>query len=303
MNDRNANPGIHLLHKRVGPTSFSLVRAQIQSAVASHGKRHPKICHGGTLDPFASGLLLILVEPANRLFDYLHAIPKVYEATVRWGVETDNGDPLGKPVFAGDASRLSPSQLDDFLATFIGWHDQTPPATSAKRIAGERAYLKAHRGETVVMPPSRVYLHDARWLSHDLPTESRLRLTVRGGYYVRSLARDLGRLAGCGAHLTQLHRTSIGPWPDPGPGRTVALHGRDLLPWAAARNLSDQEVGDLRQDRPIPAGRLDPPDWRLPPGFPDPQAPIRGFHLDRLACLLRQADQALQILTKLPGGL
>jgi tRNA pseudouridine55 synthase len=299
-------PGIHLLHKPVGPTSFSLVRECIASAEASHGKSRPKICHGGTLDPFAHGLLLILVEPANRLFDHLHAIPKTYEATVRWGVETDNGDLLGRPTFTGDPSALpclTPTQLDAALATFVGWQAQTPPPTSAKRIAGERAYLRAHRGETVVMPPSRVCLHEASWLAHDLPQESRLRLTVRGGYYVRALARDLGRLLNCGAHLTSLHRTAIGPWPDPGPGRTIELHGRDILPWAPTRLLTDQEVGDLRQGRPISATPLLPPDWPLPPGFPDPQAPIRGFHLGRFACVLRAADDGLRLLTELRGGM
>src|SRR6185295_4688467 len=98
-------PGIHLIHKPPGPTSFSLVQAYLQSAqteASSSGRRVPRICHGGTLDPFASGLLLILVEPATKLFDYLHDIPKVYEATIRWGIETDNGDPLGKTTFTGD---------------------------------------------------------------------------------------------------------------------------------------------------------------------------------------------------------
>ncbi|MGD0137980.1 MAG: tRNA pseudouridine(55) synthase [Tepidisphaeraceae bacterium] len=297
------NPGIHLVHKPVGPTSFSFVQTYIQAARAHKERRPPRICHGGTLDPFASGLLLILVEPATRLFQYLHAIPKVYDTTVYWGVETDNGDPHGRVVFTGDSSGLSPGQLDDALATFVGWHDQIPHATSAKRIDGERAYLKAHRGETVVMPASRVYLHEARWLGHDLPRHSRLRMTVRGGYYVRALARDLGRLVGCGAHLTELHRTAIGPWTDPGPDQYVEIHGRDLLPWAPTRLLTDQDVGDLRQGREIPMGDLVPPDWPMPSGFPDPQAPVRGFHLDRFCFLLSPVGGNLKLLSALHGGL
>jgi tRNA pseudouridine55 synthase len=296
-------PGIHLFHKPVGPTSFSIVQRCIQSANQLNPHRPPRICHGGTLDPFAQGLLLILVEPATRLFDHLHAIPKVYRATIRWGVETDNGDPLGQTTFTGDPSNLSPQKLDEALASFVGWREQIPPATSAKRIDGERAYLKAHRGETVIMPPSRVYLHEARWLRHDLPKESELQMTVRGGYYVRSLARDLGRLLGCGAHLTTLHRTSIGPWNDPGPGRSVEIHGRDLLPWAPVRLLSDQEVGHLRQRQTIPRLNLLAPDWPLPPGFPEPEAPVRGFHLGRLAFLLKPQEDRLAVLSALPGGL
>ena len=296
-------PGIHLLHKPIGPTSFSIVQSCIQSTktVPSQGK--PKICHGGTLDPFAHGLLIILAGSATRLFEHLHTIPKVYETTVRWGVETDNGDLHGRPTLTGDPSALSAQQLADVLGTFVGWHDQIPPATSAKRVDGERAYLKAHRGETVVMPPSRVYLHEARWLSHNLPHDSRLQLTVRGGYYIRALARDLGRLVGCGAHLTDLHRVAIGPWSDPGIGNAVAVQGRDLLPWAPSRTLSDQDVGDLRQDQTISLTGVLPPEWSVPANFPYPDAPVRGYHLGRLAFLLRPKESRLAAVTAFRGGL
>jgi len=296
-------PGIHLVHKPVGPTSFSLVQSAIASAREEQPHGRPRVCHGGTLDPFAHGLLPLLVGPATKLFEHLHAIPKVYEATVRWGVETDNGDLYGRAVFEGDAALLSPGQLEDALATFVGWREQVPPATSNKRVGGERAYVKAHRGEPVDLPPSRVYLHEARWLGHDLPRQSRLRIVVRGGYYVRSLARDVGRLVGCGAHLTALHRTAIGPWTDPGPDRTVALAAPGLLPWACSRTLTDQEVGDFRQHRTICVGDLLPPDWRLPDGFPDPEGPIRAFHQDRLSFLLRRDDDRLRVLTRLGVGL
>ena len=296
-------PGIHLLHKPVGPTSFSIVQACTASLGDERGKRHTRLCHGGTLDPFAHGLLLILVGQATKLFDHLHAVPKVYEATVRWGIETDNADLLGRTTFEGDASTLTPQQLDDALATFMGWRDQIPPATSAKRIGGERAYEKAHRGEHVELPPSRVYLHEATWLSHDLPRESRLRIVVRGGYYVRSLARDLGRTLRCGAHLTTLHRTAIGPWIDPTSDARVELRGRDLLPWASSRELSDHEVGDLRQERTIPVGELVAPDWRVPEGFPNPEAPARGFHRGKLVFLMERDDANLRPTTTLLGGL
>lgn len=270
---------------------------------ARDGRKPLRVCHGGTLDPFASGLLLMLVEPATKLFDYLHAIPKIYHATVRWGVETDNGDPNGKIISSGDASGLNESQLAEALTTFVGWHEQIPHATSAKRIGGERAYLKAHRGETVEMPPSRVYLHEAAWLGHDLPSESRLRMIVRGGYYVRALARDLGRMLGCGAHLSQLHRSAIGPWNDPGPDRVSEVHGREIMPWASSRDLTEQEIGELRQRREIELGELQPPDWQLPVGFPDPQAPVRGFHQGKFCCLLTIAENRLRLLSALWAGI
>ncbi len=296
-------PGIHLFHKPVGPTSFSIVKGCHDSLRTDRGRKPPRLCHGGTLDPFACGLLLILVEPATKLFDHLHDIPKTYEATVRWGVETDNGDPHGPITFTGDASSLTPSQLDETLASFTGWHEQTPHATSAKRIDGERAYEKAHRGETVVMQPAKVYLHEAAWLSHDPPRESRLRLTVRGGYYVRALARDLGRRLGCGAHLSQLRRAAIGPWADPGPGRTQVITGEALMPWLPVRELSDQEVGDLKQERIITAGAMRAGSWMLPEGFPPPGAMVRGFHRGRFCFLLAREGNGLHRVAALRGGL
>lgn len=296
-------PGIYLAHKPVGETSFSLVRAAMEELhAASPGKRIP-VCHGGTLDPFAEGLLLLLVGQATRLMDLIHPIPKRYVAEVVWGAETDNGDLLGRVVHQGDTSGLTPAALDAALARFRGWHDQVPPATSAKKVGGEPAYRKAHRGEEVVLPASRVYLHEARWLEHDLPRSSRLELTCRGGFYVRALARDVGRVLGCGAHLSRLHRSAIGPWEDPGLGQRVGLHGRELLPWCSTRELSDAEVGELRRERLIPRGRLLAPDWRLPAGFPDPDAPVRGFHQGRLAMLLRERDGQLQPDMELRGGL
>ncbi len=163
--------------------------------------------------------------------------------------------------------------------------------------------MRAHRGETVALPPSRVYLHEARWVSHALPGESRLRVVVRGGYYVRALVRDLGRALGCGAHLAGLRRTSIGPYEDPGGGGApVARHGRDVLPWAPSRVLTDYEVGQLRQALPIPRGAETPGDWCVPSGFPDPAAPIRGFHLGKLVYLLQAEGESLKTLAELRGG-
>lgn len=295
-------PGIHLLHKPVGSTSFSIVQKCLDDLRADRSRRSPKLCHGGTLDPFASGLLLILVEPANKLFDYLHDIPKTYETTVRWGTETDNGDPHGNIIHTGDASHLTPSLLDETLASFIGWREQTPHATSAKRIDGERAYVKVHRGETVVMKPAQVYLHEATWLSHDLPYQSRLRITTRGGYYVRALARDLGTVLKCGAHLSQLHRTAIGPWRDPGLNQTTIINGEAVMPWLPVRELSDQDVGDLRQETAIDRGDLRAGSWAMPQGFPQPREMVRGIHRERFCFLLKPENEKLLRAVNLRGG-
>src|SRR5439155_22172270 len=121
-------PGVHLLHKPAGPTSFQ----RMNEALGQLG-RPKRACHGGTLDPFASGLLLLLVGGATKLLDLLHPAPKRYAAEIAWGEETDNGDPLGEVVARGDASGLTQARLEDALRPFLAWTEQVPPATSAKK--------------------------------------------------------------------------------------------------------------------------------------------------------------------------
>lgn len=293
--------GIHLVHKAVGQSSFDVIRGFKRRAFEA-GQKKLALGHGGTLDPFADGLLLVLAGQATRLMELMHPLPKTYVAEVAWGAETDTCDLHGKVISASEA-RPSPEALEAALAPFLGWTDQVPPATSAKKIDGEAAYKKAHRGEDVVMKPCRVFLLSARWLAHDLPHGSTLELTCRGGYYVRSLARDLGRALGCGAHLTALHRTAIGPWRDPGEGQERLLTGADLLPWCPSRLLTDEEAGHLSHGRVIPVGEAVPPVWVMPEGFPDPGAPLRALHAGRLVALLKPAEEGLRTFANLRGGL
>lgn len=286
-------PGIHLVHKPAGPTSFSLVQAFIEE-VRRSGMRPGKlpVCHGGALDPFAEGLLLLLAGQATRLMELVHPVPKVYLAEIAWGAETDNGDLLGQVTKSAKSISLDERRLEQELAKLVGWTDQVPPATSNKRIGGERAYRKAHRGEEVVLPPSRVYLHAARFLSHDLPRSSTVELVARGGYYVRALARDLGRATGAFGHLTKLRRTAIGPWGDPPEGRLL-IRGRDLLPWCASVEVTERELNLLRAGQGIPVRAVEPATWALPEGFPDPQAPLRAFLGGALVAMLREKDGKL----------
>lgn len=294
--------GIHLVHKTVGQSSFDVIRGFKRRAFEA-GQKKLALGHGGTLDPFAEGLLLVLAGQATRLMELMHPLPKTYVAEVAWGVETDTCDLQGLRLGEEAAVDLAPEALDAALEPFLGWTDQVPPATSAKKIDGEAAYKKAHRGEVVLMRPSRVFLLSARWLVHDLPRRSTLELTCRGGFYVRSLARDLGRALGCGAHLTALRRTAIGPWTDPGEGRERLLTGADLLPWCPSRLLTGEEAIHLGHGRSIPAGEPVPPAWILPEGFPDPGAPLKGLHAGRLVALLKPAEEGLRTFANLRGGL
>jgi len=287
-------PGIYLVHKRAGQTSFSLVQAFMEERRKA-GIRPDKlpVCHGGALDPFAEGLVLLLAGDATRLMHLLHPVPKSYIATIAWGTETDNGDPLGRVVAEGDTAALSPASLEAALAPFIGWHDQVPPTTSNKRVGGERAYRRAHRGEQFEVPPSRVYLHSAAFIAHDLPRSSTLRLTSAGGYYVRALVRDLGRATGARAHLQTLSRTAIGPWSDPSAEERIVLHGAALFPWCPSVTVDGAEAAALKARRPIPARPADPPAWTFPPGFPDASPPLRALHGGALIAILRPRGEEL----------
>lgn len=285
--------GIYLVHKPPGRTSFDLVR-DFMEEVRLAGIRRDKlpVCHGGVLDPFAEGLVLLLAGQATRLMDLLHPVPKTYVAEIAWGAETDNGDPLGKVVAHGDATALTVALLEAALPRFLGFQEQVPPSTSNKRIGGERAYVRAHRGEVFELPPSRVYLHEARFTAHDLPRASTLRLVCGGGYYVRSLVRDLGRAVSARAHLSALRRTAIGPWEDP--SERILVRGAALFPWCPSREVTSAELGALRSGEAIPAGEIRTADWRVPDGFPDPRAPIRALYGDALHALLREEGGALR---------
>lgn len=282
------------VHKQAGVTSASLVE---DFRRAHAGNFTLKVSHGGVLDPFAEGLVILLVGAANRLFEALHEAPKTYVAGVRFGVETDTGDAGGRVLRAGDPSAVTPGRVEEALRAFRGWTDQVPPATSNKRVGGERAYERAHRGEEVVLPAQRVFLQEAVFEPLPGPAGSgRLRLVVRGGFYVRSLVTDLGRVLGCGGHVETLERTAIGGFVDPKPG-PVEVTGRDALPWLSSMELSDAQWGALRQGA-LPVGPVTPPTWPLPAGFPPATAGVRAFHRGRLVALLREGGALL-----LPGGI
>lgn len=287
-------PGIYLVHKPVGHTSFSLVQA-FMDEVRAAGIRRDRlpVCHGGALDPFAEGLVLLLAGQATRLMDLVHPAPKTYVAEIAWGAETDNGDRLGRVVANGDTARLTPGALDAALAAFVGWREQVPPAHSNKRVGGERAYVRAHRGESFELPPSRVYLHEARFVAHDLPRTSTLRIVTGGGYYVRSLARDLGRATGALGHLARLHRTAIGPWTDPDPQARRLVSGAELFPWLPWVEVGAQDLAALRGGASIAHRAANPPEWAAPAGYPIPNEPIRALHGGALVALLRAQDGAL----------
>ena len=190
--------------KPVGPTSHDVV------AEARKALRTRKIGHTGTLDPFASGLLLLCVGPATRIAEYLSGMDKSYVATARLGESTTTDDVEGETVASNAGwSALDVDRIAEALSGFVGELAQVPPQYSAKKIDGEAMYHKARRGEYVALEPSRITIYEAELLSVDLPT---VRFSVRcsTGTYIRAIARDLGEALGVGAHLTALRRTAVG---------------------------------------------------------------------------------------------
>jgi tRNA pseudouridine55 synthase len=202
--------GLLLVDKPAGVTSHDVVGAARR---ALHERR---IGHAGTLDPFATGLLVLLVGRATRLLPHLPGEPKVYEALIRFGSETDTEDPHG--AVTREAPLPARDTLLAALPSLVGAVDQVPPAYSAKRVDGTRAYKRARAGAAVTLAPVRVLVHRWEVLGLTMAADGArvaaacVRITCGGGTYVRSLARDLGRAAGSAAHLAELRRTRIGAW-------------------------------------------------------------------------------------------
>ncbi|HKW41391.1 MAG TPA: tRNA pseudouridine(55) synthase TruB, partial [Gemmatimonadales bacterium] len=188
-----------------GPTSHDVVEV-VRRALGTE-----RVGHLGTLDPFAAGLLVILAGRATRLATFAAGWDKTYEGVIRLGVATTTDDATGRPLATSEAWReIDPARVEQALAKFRGAYEQQPPAYSAVKIAGERAYRRARRGEAVAAPRRRVHVTELELLRLALP-DVEFRATVSGGTYVRSLARDVGEALGCGAHLAALTRTRVGP--------------------------------------------------------------------------------------------
>lgn len=195
--------GILPVDKPPGPTSHDMV------ARARRVLENRKIGHTGTLDPFASGLLLLCVGPATRLAEYLSGLPKEYLTTARLGISTDSHDTEGRVVEERAVPPVEEVRVREVLTGLTGEILQRPPSLSAKKVAGEAAHRRVRRGEAVELDPVRVTVHDLELLSLE-GADLHLRVRCSSGTYVRALARDLGEALGTGAHLTHLRRTRIG---------------------------------------------------------------------------------------------
>jgi tRNA pseudouridine55 synthase len=230
--------------KAEGPTSHDVVS---QARRAFGIKR---IGHTGTLDPFASGLLVLCVGGATRLAEYVTGLDKTYLATARLGQRTDTLDRDGAVLSDEPGwSELGEERIREALAPLRGLILQEPPQFSAKKVEGVAAHRRARRGERVALEPVEVTVHELDMVGLDLPFVQ-LRLRCSSGTYVRALARDLGEALGVGAHLTALRRTDVGDFSVAGAlpsgelGRPDRVAAAAMPPLAALRHLRTIEVDE-----------------------------------------------------------
>ncbi len=168
-----------------------------------------RVGHSGTLDPLATGLLVVAVGPATRFLQYVQQEPKEYVCTFRFGVETDTFDSEGDTVKEGDVPEDLAARIAAELPSFVGKIDQIPPMFSAVKRDGKPLYVYARKGEEVEREPRKVSITEFRLLDIEGP-DARFRIVCSRGTYVRTLAQDLGSKVGCGAHVAAIRRTRVG---------------------------------------------------------------------------------------------
>lgn len=245
-----------------------------------------RVGHAGTLDPLATGVLIVCLGQATRLSEYLMQATKVYRAEVRLGVVTDTFDATGTPLREVDASGISRSQIEEALAAFQGEIHQVPPMFSALKHEGEPLYRYARARQPVTRPARLVTIHRIQLLAFRSPVAT-IEVECGKGTYIRTLAHDLGERLGCGAHLSGLVRLRVGRFTledacsiaeldtafQEGRWQSL-LHPSDAaLPDWPAITLSEEEVTAVRFGQALPAAELQP----SPPQTPEPGQLCRAY--------------------------
>lgn len=290
--------GLLLVDKSAGPTSHDVVGR------ARRALGEGRVGHTGTLDPFATGLLLLLVGACTRLAEYFHRLEKSYRATIRLGAETDTHDRTGTVVRRADeeADRPGARELRSALDRFRGEIRQRPPAFSAKQVDGRRAHEAARAGEPMELEPEPVVVHELE-LTRWEPPEATVRAVVGTGTYLRALARDVGRELGVGGHLTALRRTRVGPFdvgdalPDAElePGLSLEPpHGRtpaEAVSWLPRREVTAAERRSVGHGQRIARGDLRP---GSDGAAPRPGDPVTVVEDGRLVAVAEATDGELQ---------
>lgn len=256
---KNTVSGVLVVDKPIGMTSHDVVQ------VIRTGTNIRRAGHTGTLDPRASGVLVVLIGPAVRLSEYVSASDKRYQAIIELGVETDTYDGDGS-VTSRSPVEITAEEFENALKGFVGEFEQKPPAYSAIKVQGRKAYEMARNGEEVDLEPRTINVYSLELLEWD-PPEAVIDVYCSSGTYVRSLAHDLGEVLGCGANLVGLRRTKSGQFAlrDAVPLRKLqeAFANGDwykyLIPAAEALSdwysieLTSEQVDEVRHGHRVPA--------------------------------------------------
>lgn len=249
--------GLVLLDKPAGITSHDLV-SKLRKALGTR-----KVGHAGTLDPMATGLMILGVNQGTKLMQFASGLDKTYLATIKLGVSTTTDDAEGEPVGGSDATGLTEEQIEAEMARLRGDILQVPSSVSAIKIDGKRAHQLVREGQDVQIPARSVHIarfeRTSSLSSRDGCVEFDAVIDCSSGSYIRSLARDLGAALGVGGHLTKLRRTRIGQfsidsaWSDPQAAEVTPLEAaaRQLMPGV---EISHQEATDLGHGKRIARG-------------------------------------------------
>ena len=201
---------IILIDKPAGLSSFGVV-ARVRRRLSMEVGKKVKVGHTGTLDPFATGLLILLANKATKLSNQFLKLDKWYEATICLGKTSTTGDPEGEITEQNTEKIPTLEEVKAVVNQFVGQITQTVPVFSAVKINGQRAYQLARRGEAVSMPTRQIEIYAIEILSYNYP-ELVIRTHVSSGTYIRTLGEDIGKALGVGAYLTALRRTQVGDY-------------------------------------------------------------------------------------------
>lgn len=294
--------GFLVIDKPEGITSFDVV-ARVRRAALSvigksaFGEKKLRVGHLGTLDPLATGVLVVAVGDATKLIEYLMGEDKVYEAQIELGKISDTYDKEGEIMVIQSDPTVSRDELESGLLSLVGEIQQVPPAFSAIKVEGRRAYDRARKGEIMVMEPRPVTVHSIKVRGFQSPFVM-LEIHCSSGTYIRSLAHDLGQNLGCGGLITALRRLRVGsftleqaiPFLESDffdfenhliPLETVVQEWPSLI-------LVEEQIRSLQNGQPI----------FCPPGFSriNVNVPIAGFYQDKLVTLLKEEGRFMKVL-------
>ena len=198
---------IIFVDKPSGMSSFGAV-ARVRRILSERMGHKVKVGHTGTLDPFATGLLILLAGKATKKAPELTKLDKEYEATIHLGAKSSTGDPEGEITITDDGINISRAQIEKTLVQFVGEIEQKPPIFSAIKVNGQRAYKLARAGKEVEIPTRKVQIYSIDIIDY-APPFLKIRTHVGSGTYIRTLAEDIGKALGCDAYTTELRRTKI----------------------------------------------------------------------------------------------